>query len=97
MIFLGFASSIFGTSKRQERASRRTKRSVIERVADALFYRPVGPAGVLGRLGMLVVVALVSYFAGAGLGTMIMKAPVAVALIIGAVLVGWANSDPNID
>ena len=100
MIFFTWAFSIFATNVRKSRSehARRSRRTVaVERIADTLFYRPAGVAGTLGRLGLLAVVAVISYFIGAGFGALAMKAPVPVALIIGAVLLGWAPGDPDTD
>ena len=94
MIFLTWTSSFFTTKKRQ--SAQRSKRALaVERLADTLFYKPAGVAGTLGRLGLLAIVAVVSYFAGAALATVIMQAPVPVALFIGAVFVAWMNSDAD--
>ena len=94
MIFLTWATSAFTMTDRQ--SARRSKRAVaVERLTDALFYKPAGVAGTLGRLGLLAIVAVVSYFAGAALATVIMQAPVPVALFVGAVFVAWMSNDTD--
>lgn len=99
MILLTWAATIAGMSGSHRRSSRKGSRSthIVARLADLLFHRRVGPAGFAVRLGLLFVVAVLSYYLGAGLGNAILKAPVPVALIIGALLVGWASGDPNTD
>jgi len=94
MIFLTWISSFFATKKRQS-AQRSRRTLAVERLADTLFYKPAGVAGTLGRLGLLALVAVISYFAGAGLGVVVMKVPVPIALFIGAVFVAWMNSDAD--
>lgn len=94
MIFLAWTSSIF-TKKSRQSAQRSKRARAVERLADTLFYKPAGVAGTLGRLGLLALVAVISYFAGAGLGVVVMKAPVPIALFIGAVFVAWMNSDAD--
>lgn len=100
MIFLTWASSIVeANGGKKGRARRRSSKFAVAvaRLADMLFYRPAGLAGTAGRIGLLIVVAVISYFAGAGLGAVIMKAPLPAMLIIGAILFGYASSDPNVD
>lgn len=100
MIFLAWASSVFSADGPQipgSRARRSRGAVAVGRLADTLFYRPAGVAGTLGRLGLLVIVAVISYHVGAGVGAVIVKAPVPAALFIGAVLLSWATSDPDRD
>lgn len=95
MILLAYASYVSAITLRTKSRSQAARAAVIARVTDALFHRPVRLPGFLGRVGLLVIVALLSYFAGACAATVILKAPLPAMLFIGAALASWAHGDPD--
>lgn len=97
MILLAWASSVFvsGDKNRRSRPRRSASSAAVARLAHLLFYKPVGIPGTIGRVGLLMVSAVVSYFVGSGMGELMMKAPVPMALMFGAVFFALASRDPD--
>lgn len=93
MILLAWTSSVFASGDKHRRA--RVPRSAVARLADRLFYRPVGISGTLVRIALLMIGAVFSYFVGSGLGELMMKAPVPMALMFGAAIFALASADPD--
>jgi len=63
----------------------------VSKLADTLFYRRVGVAGTIGRVGMLMIGAVLSYFVGTGLAELMLKAPVPSVLMFTAALIALAG------
>jgi len=97
MILLAWASSIFVSDDRERRSRpRRSERAAaVFRLAHLLFYKPVGVPGTIGRISLLMIGAVVSYFIGSGLGELMMKAPVPMVLMFGAAFCALASRDPD--
>jgi hypothetical protein len=102
MIIMAWTSSIFvpGDKRRPSSARPSSARpagygSARARITHLLFYRPAGMWGTIGRIGLLAIGAVLSYFVGSGLGELMMKAPVPMALLFGAVLFAMASRDPG--
>lgn len=97
MIILAWASSVFvsGDRDRRSRPRRPASAVTVARLAHLLFYKPAGIPGTIGRIGLLMVGAVVSYFVGSGLGELMMRAPVPMALMFGAAFFALASRDPD--
>jgi hypothetical protein len=95
VIFLAYASYISRATFRPKSRSGAKRAAIFDRIADALFYRPVRLPGFLARVALLVMVAVLSYFAGAYAGMVVVKAPLPATLFVGAALASWAQSDPD--
>lgn len=97
MILLAWTSSIFtsGDNRRRFWAGPSGRGGAVARLVFLLFYKPVGVPGTIGRLGLLAIGAVVSYFVGSGFGELMMKAPVPMTLMFGAALLALASSDPD--
>jgi hypothetical protein len=94
MILLAWTSHLFASGDRSRRA-RSARSRAVARLADILFHKRVGVRGTLGRLALLLIGAVVSYFVGSGLGELMMKAPIPMALMFAAALCALASGDPD--
>ena len=96
MIFIAFTSKMFTAGRNRSPVGRSSGRTAaVARIADLVFFRPVGLTGTLGRIALLMIGAGFSYFVGAGLAELMMKAPVPVALMFGAAFVALLGRDPD--
>ena len=88
MIILGWTSAVLtaGGKRRRSRVQPVGRAGTIGRLVHLLFYKPLGVTGTIGRIGLLGVGAVASYFVGSGLGELMLKAPVPMALMFGAAL-----------
>lgn len=95
MLFLTWAASVLPANHDGGRRRKNSKAVDLAQLAQLLFYRRVGLVGFIGRVSLLAVVAVASYFLGAGVAIVLLKAPVAAALLIGAALFGWASGETD--
>lgn len=96
MIFIAFTSKIFTAARNKSApAARAGRAAAVARIAELVFYRPVGLTGTLGRIALLMIGAGFSYFVGAGLAELMMKAPVPVALMFAAAFAALLSRDPD--
>lgn len=97
MIFIALTSKIFTAAASKgspvSRVSART--AAVAKIAELVFYRQVGITGMLGRVALLMIGAGFSYFVGAGLAELMMKAPVPVALMFGAAFAALLSRDSD--
>lgn len=86
MIILGWTSAVLtaGDRRRRSRVQSAGRASGTARLVHLLFYKPLGVPGTIGRIGLLAIGAVASYFVGSGLGELMLKAPVPMALMFGA-------------
>lgn len=95
MILLAWTSSLFMSGDNGRQSRPRGRSGAVARLAHLLFYKPAGVPGTIARVGLLAVVAVASYFVGAALGELMLKAPVPMALMFAAALFALAGRDPD--
>lgn len=95
MIILSFTSAIFTSGAGRRSPQKCGATTAAARIADIVFCRPLGVTGTLGRIALLMIGAAFSYFVGAGLAELMMKAPVPVALLFGAAFAALLSSEPD--
>ena len=97
MIVLSLTSAIFTSGgKSRSRGMQRSRQAVaVARIAALVLQRPAGLTGTLGRLALLMIAGGFSYFVGAGLAELMMKAPIPVALMFGAAFAALLSREPD--
>jgi hypothetical protein len=88
-------SSVHNDSLTSDRHSRARRAATVARLARSLFYKPAGLTGTIVRIALLMIGAVLSYFVGSGLGELMMKAPLPMALLFGAVFFALASKDTD--